>query len=104
MKSYRSLRPRILMALPVACLFIAGLAARGNLVEWLQNLEGSGRFEMVFFRTVSLPGGPVTVRRLPEASGISRALAKEAKNSGPSFRRVRTSRCPPLMGGNSVAL
>ena len=49
-------------------LFIAGLTARGELVEWLQNLEGSGRFEAVFFRTVSLLGGPVAVRRLPAES------------------------------------
>ena len=68
MKSYRNLPSRILMALPVAGLFIAGLAARGDLVDWLQNLEGSGRFEMVFFRTLSLPGGPLTVRRLPAES------------------------------------
>ena len=65
MKFYRSLRSRILLALGVACLLLAGLTARGNLVEWLQNLEGSGRFEAVFFRTVTLLGGPVTVRRLP---------------------------------------
>jgi tetratricopeptide (TPR) repeat protein/predicted negative regulator of RcsB-dependent stress response len=65
LKSYRSLRSRILLALLVAGLFLAGLTARGNLVEWLQNLEGSSRFEAVFFRTVTLVGGPVSVRRLP---------------------------------------
>jgi len=48
----------------VAGLFIAGLAARGALIDWLQNIEGSGRFEAVFFRTLSLPGGPLIVRRL----------------------------------------
>jgi tetratricopeptide (TPR) repeat protein len=63
--SYRSLRSGILLALGLASLLLAGLTARGNLVEWLQNLEGSGRFEAVFFRTVMLLGGPVTVRRLP---------------------------------------
>jgi hypothetical protein len=52
----------------VAGLLIAGLAARGELVDWLQNIEGSGRFEMVFFRTLSLPAGPLTVRRLPAES------------------------------------
>jgi tetratricopeptide (TPR) repeat protein len=56
------------LALPVAGLFIAGMAARGNLVDWLQNLEGNGRFEMIFFRVISLPAGPLTIRRLPAES------------------------------------
>jgi tetratricopeptide (TPR) repeat protein len=56
------------LALPVAGLFIAGMAARGNLVDWLQNLDGNGRFEMIFFRVISLPAGPLTIRRLPAES------------------------------------
>ena len=87
MKSYRSLRSRILMALPVVGLFIAGLTARGNLVEWLQNLEGSGRFEAVFFRTVSLLGGPVTVRRLPaEARNALNDLVSKSPNDAELYR------------------
>ena len=68
MKSCRNLRSRILVVVPVAGLFIASMAARGNLVEWLQNLDGNGRFEMIFFRVISLPAGPLTVRRLPAES------------------------------------
>ncbi|MGA9057049.1 MAG: hypothetical protein WB763_11110 [Terriglobia bacterium] len=87
MKSYRSLRSRILMALPVVGLFIAGLTARGNLVEWLQNLEGSGRFEAVFFRTVSLLGGPVMVRRLPaEARNALNDLVSKSPNDAELYR------------------
>ncbi len=68
MKSSRNLLSRILVALPVAGLFIAGMVARGDLVDRLQNLEANGRFEVAFFRTVALPGGPLTVRRLPAES------------------------------------
>ena len=68
MKLSRNLLSRILAALPVAGLFIAGMVARGDLVDWLQNLEANGRFEVAFFRTVALPGGPLTVRRLPAES------------------------------------
>jgi len=75
------------MALPVAGLFIAGLTARGNLVEWLQNLEGSGRFEAVFFRTVSLLGGPVTVRRVPaEARNALNDLVSKSPNDAELYR------------------
>ncbi|MGD1158141.1 MAG: hypothetical protein ABSA41_20295 [Terriglobia bacterium] len=91
MKSYRSLRSRILTALPVAGLFIAGLAARGNLVEWLQNLEGGGRFEMVFFRTVSLPGGPLTVRHLPAESrnALNELVSKSPNDAELYLMRAR---------------
>ena len=47
MKSYRNVRLRLLLALPVMGLFIAGLTARGELVEWLQNLEGSRPLQAV---------------------------------------------------------
>ena len=87
MKSYRSLRSRILLALPVAGLLLAGLTARGNLVEWLQNLEGSGRFEAVFFRTVTLLGAPVSVRRLPaEARNALNDLVSKSPNDAELYR------------------
>ena len=79
--SYRSLRSLILMAVPVAGLFLAGLTARGDLVEWLQNLEGSGRFETAFFRTVTLLGGPVSVLRLP---GEARSAMNDLVSKSPS--------------------
>jgi tetratricopeptide (TPR) repeat protein len=87
LKPYRSLRFLILVALPVAGLFIAGLTARGNLVEWLQNLEGSGRFEAVFFRTVTLLGSPVSVRRLPaEARNALNDLVSKSPNDAELYR------------------
>jgi tetratricopeptide (TPR) repeat protein len=73
--------------MPIAGLFLAGLTARGNLVEWLQNVEGSRRFEAVFFRTVSLLGGPVTVRRLPaEARNALNDLVSKSPNDAEVYR------------------
>jgi tetratricopeptide (TPR) repeat protein len=69
------------MVLPVAGLFLAGLTARGNLVGWLQNLEGSDRFEAVFFRTVTVLGGPVSVRRLP---GEARTALNDLVSKSPT--------------------
>jgi len=91
LKSYRNLRSRILVALPVAGLFIAGLAARGELVDWLQNIEGSGRFEMIFFRTLSLPGGPLTVRRLPADSrhALDELVSKSPQDAELYLMRAR---------------
>ncbi|HEV2495485.1 MAG TPA: hypothetical protein VG204_20705 [Terriglobia bacterium] len=60
----RRLRLRhLLVALPPVCLCVVGLVARGEMDEWIQNIEGSGRFEAVFFRAAPTPGGPITVRR-----------------------------------------
>ena len=91
MKSCRDLHSRILMALPVAGLFIAGMAARANLVDWLQSLEGKGRFEAVFFRTVSLPGGPLTARRLPAESrhALDELVAKSPSDAELFLMRAR---------------
>jgi tetratricopeptide (TPR) repeat protein len=78
---------RLLLALPLVGLLLGGLTARGNLVEWLQNLEGSGRFEAVFFRTVSLLGGPVTVRRLPaEVRNALNDLVSKSPNDAELYR------------------
>jgi predicted Zn-dependent protease len=63
LKSSPSSRSRILLAVPVTLLLFAGPTARGDLVEWLQNLESNGRFEAVFFRSMTLLGAPVSVRR-----------------------------------------
>jgi tetratricopeptide (TPR) repeat protein len=87
LSSSRSLRPRILLAFPVLALFLAGLTARGELVEWLQNLEGNGRFEAVFFRTVTLLGAPVSVRRLPgEARNALNDLVSKSPNDAEVYR------------------
>jgi tetratricopeptide (TPR) repeat protein len=75
------------VAVPVACLFLAGLTARGDLAEWLQNLEGNGRFEAVFFRTVTLLGGPVSVRRMPgEARNALNDLLAKSPNNAELYR------------------
>jgi len=50
------------------CLFTVGIATRGELKEWIQNIEATGRFEAVFFRAAPMPGGPVTIRRPPAES------------------------------------
>ena len=89
MKSSRSARSRILLAVPVALLFLAGIAARGDLVEWLQNLESNGRFEAAFFRTVTLLGSPVSVRRSPlEARNALNDLVSKSPND-PEVYRMR---------------
>ena len=61
MKSSRKLvLPRFFWPFRSLLLLLPGLTARGDLVEWLQNLESNGRFEAVFFRSISLLGGPVS--------------------------------------------
>ena len=89
MKSSLSSRSRILLAVPVALLLFAGLTARGDLVEWLQNLESNGRFEAVFFRSLTLLGGPVSVRRPPgEARSALNDLVSKSPHD-PELYRMR---------------
>jgi tetratricopeptide (TPR) repeat protein len=46
---------------------ICGVAAlRGELTQWAENVTAWSKLEAVFFRTVSLPSGPVPVRRPPK--------------------------------------
>jgi len=45
-----------------------GVAARGALEDWVQYIEGNGRFEVIFFRHVVLPAGDVAARRPPKES------------------------------------
>src|SRR5262249_10801226 len=47
------------------CLIAGLLAARAAMPEWIQNIEARSLVEAAIFRTVSLPRGPVTVRRPP---------------------------------------
>ncbi|MBZ5515831.1 MAG: hypothetical protein LAN62_13500 [Acidobacteriia bacterium] len=62
----RRLRRRYLFTvLPLLCVFTAGMVARGELSEWIQDIEGAGRLEAVFFKSETLPGGPLTIRRPP---------------------------------------
>ncbi|MEO8027316.1 MAG: hypothetical protein ABI823_12625, partial [Bryobacteraceae bacterium] len=71
MKSFRKLISEFLrkhrtIAIGSAAVVIAALAAHGELARWVQDIDGAGRLEAVFFRTVTLPGGPVPVRRPPK--------------------------------------
>jgi cellulose synthase operon protein C len=49
-----------------AGVFGCGVEMRAELSSWLENLDGSSRFEKVFFRTVVLATGAVPVRRPPK--------------------------------------
>ncbi len=40
-------------------------AARAELSKWVEGIDAGNRIELVFFRTVLLPDGPVVVRRAP---------------------------------------
>ena len=89
MKSSRSSRSRILLTVPVTLLLFAGLTARGELIEWLQNLESNGRFEAVFFRTMTFSDVPVSVRRPPlEARNALNDLVSKSPND-PDLYRMR---------------
>ncbi len=89
MKSSPSSRSRILLVVPFTLLLFAGLTARGDLVEWLQNLESNGRFEAVFFRSLTLLGGPVSVRRPPgEARNALNGLVSKSPHD-PELYRMR---------------
>ena len=89
MKSFRSPHARILLPVSAAILLFAGLGARGDLVEWIQGLESNSRFEAVFFRTVTLLGGPVSVRRPPlEARNSLNDLVSKSPHD-PELYRMR---------------
>ncbi len=63
MKSFRN-RKSFWIGLGVVA--AASVAARGELARWVENIDGAGRLEAVFFRSVTLPGGAVPVRRPPK--------------------------------------
>src|SRR5581483_10536140 len=48
----------------VAAFVAGGIVGRGELEEWVQHTP-AGPLIAVFFRTVSMPGGPVPIRRAP---------------------------------------
>ena len=49
----------------LAAVFGGSVAALGELPSWIRNTEAGGEMEAVFFRMMSLPGGPVAFRRPP---------------------------------------
>lgn len=88
----RRLSRRCLSAVVLlAGLLTSGIILRAELEEWLQNVEGAGRFDIVFFMTVPLPGGPVPVRRPPAASreALNGLLAKAPNDAELLLMRAR---------------
>src|SRR5690349_6006663 len=49
------------LAVAVSCV----IAALGELPGWIRNIEAKSPLELVFFRWMALPGGPVLFRRPP---------------------------------------
>lgn len=73
--------PRSFLASLVAALAVWGAAARGELREWVENVEATGRLGEVFFRPVALPSGTVAARRPPQET---RAALTELIAAGPA--------------------
>lgn len=66
--------------------FLAGICfiARAELARWVEDVEASGKLEAVFFRSVSMPGGAIPVRRpaketRPELAKLIAAAPSEAE-------------------------
>ncbi len=60
----RSSAQRLLLCAALVSLALS-LAARAELARWVQDIDAVSALRAVFFRTVPLPSGPVTVRRPP---------------------------------------
>ena len=74
-------RRRALLACALAALAFLAIGARADLARWVQDVEGAGRLEAIFFRAVSLPGGPALVRRPPDET---RAALSQLISAAPS--------------------
>ena len=59
------------------------ISALGELPSWIRNIEANSAHEAVFFRTMSLPGGPVLFRRPPREtrSALSDLIKAQPQNS-----------------------
>lgn len=51
--------------LAVAAVVCVAFALHGELTRWAENVDATSRLENVFFRTVSLPAGTVSMRKPP---------------------------------------
>lgn len=74
-------RRRARLAGSLAALALLAVVARADLARWVQDVEGMGRLEAVFFRAVALPGGPALVRRPPDET---RAALSQLISAAPS--------------------
>ncbi len=59
------------------------LAARADLARWVQDIDAASALRSVFFRSVILPSGPVTVRRPPRETReeLTKLLATKPKDA-----------------------
>ncbi len=75
-------KPRAQGAL-LLVLLAAALAARADLARWVQDIDAASALRLVFFRSVILPSGPVTVRRPPRETreALTRLLATKPKDA-----------------------
>ncbi len=51
--------------------FLAAIAAVGELPSWIRNVEAKSALEAIFFRVMSLPGGAVPFRRPPSETRLA---------------------------------
>ena len=69
---------------------LAGAAAlRGDLSEWVQNLEVGSRLQGVFFRSVSVADGSVLIRRPPKETRPALSLVISASPSDADLYSLR---------------
>ena len=59
------------------------ISTLGELPSWIRNIEAKSALEAVFFRTMSLPGGPVLFRRPPRETraALSDLIKAQPQNS-----------------------
>jgi thioredoxin-like negative regulator of GroEL len=71
----KSCRNRLLLL--AAAIVAATLALYADLPEWIEHQPAMARLEGVFFRTATMPGGPVAVRRPPQETrdALSKLIA-----------------------------
>ncbi len=78
---------------PASLLLLAvlsgALALRGDLSEWVQNLEVGSRLQGVFMRSVSVPDGSVLIRRPPKETRPALSLVISASPSDADLYSLR---------------
>ena len=88
----KSPRSRVgILACPAAVLILGTLAARADLREWVQNLEATSPVMAVFFRSMTLPAGPVLFRVPPRETrpGLTKLMAAAPTNADLVALRAR---------------
>ena len=77
----------------VGALALAALGARADLPRWFQNIPAVQRFEGVFTTTVTMPDGPVAVRREPGQTreALTKLIAAAPKDAELYALRARAA-------------